>query len=61
MMTHHSTRVEAANLLNCSTRTIEDHRARIMGKLDVDNIVDLVKRVVKMGGASRRTEDDGSP
>lgn len=41
---------EAAHLLNRSTRTIEDHRARIMGKLDVDNIVDLVKRVVKMGG-----------
>ena len=41
---------EAAHLLNRSTRTIEDHRARIMRKLDVDNIVDLVKRVVKMGG-----------
>ena len=41
---------EAAHLLNRSARTIEDHRARIMRKLDVDNIVDLVKWVVKMGG-----------
>ena len=32
-----------------STCTIEYHRARIMNKLGVDNIVDLVKRVLSMG------------
>ena len=40
---------EIANLLHRSSRTIEVHRAHIMHKLGVDNLVDLVKRVAAMG------------
>ena len=40
---------EIANLLHRSARTIEVHRAHIMHKLGVDNLVDLVKRVSIMG------------
>jgi len=40
---------EIAVLLHRSPRTIEVHRAHIMDKLGVDNLVDLVKRVSKMG------------
>ena len=40
---------EIANLLHRSSRTIEVHRAHIMHKLGVDNLVDLVKRVSTMG------------
>ena len=40
---------EIAYLLHRSVRTIEVHRGHLMRKLDVDNIVDLVKRVVMMG------------
>jgi DNA-binding NarL/FixJ family response regulator len=40
---------EIANLLHRSARTIEVHRAHIMHKLGVDNLVDLVKRVAAMG------------
>lgn len=40
---------EIAVLLHRSARTIEVHRAHIMHKLGVDNLVDLVKRVAKMG------------
>ena len=36
-------------LLHRSSRTIEVHRAHIMHKLGVDNLVDLVKRVAVMG------------
>ena len=36
---------EMAKLLSRSHRTIEDHRANILRKLGVDNLVDLVKRV----------------
>ncbi|MHC4424489.1 MAG: response regulator transcription factor [Planctomycetota bacterium] len=39
---------EIANLLHRSKRTIEVHRAHLMEKLGVDNIVDLVKRVAVM-------------
>ncbi len=41
---------EMANLRHRSVRTIEDHRSRIMRKLGVDNLVDLVKQtaVVKL-------------
>jgi FixJ family two-component response regulator len=38
-----------ANLLHRSARTIEVHRAHLMHKLGVDNLVDLVKRVASMG------------
>lgn len=40
---------EIANMLHRSIRTVEVHRARIMKKLDVNNLIDLVKRVVLMG------------
>ena len=40
---------EIANLLHRSARTIEVHRAHLMHKLGVDNLVDLVKRVGSMG------------
>ena len=40
---------EIANLLHRSSRTIEVHRAHLMHKLGVDNLVDLVKRVASMG------------
>jgi len=40
---------EMAEVLHRSIRTVEDHRRHIMGKLDVDNVVDLVKRATDMG------------
>ena len=45
---------EIARLRNRSVRTIEDHRSRIMRKIGVDNLVDLVKqtavvRLVELG------------
>ena len=40
---------EIAYLLHRSVRTIEVHRNHLMRKLDVDNVVDLVKRAAKMG------------
>ena len=40
---------EIAVMLHRSPRTIEVHRAHIMRKLGVDNLVDLVKRVAAMG------------
>ena len=40
---------EIGNLLHRSSRTIEVHRAHIMHKLGVDNLIDLVKRVASMG------------
>lgn len=38
-----------AHILHRSVRTIEDHRNHIMRKMDVDNVVDLVKRATAMG------------
>ncbi len=40
---------EIAYLLHRSVRTIEVHRNHLMHKLDVDNVVDLVKRASTMG------------
>ncbi|MFC1792691.1 response regulator transcription factor [Planctomycetota bacterium] len=40
---------EIASLLNRSKRTIEVHRALVMRKLGVDNVIDLVKRSTAMG------------
>jgi FixJ family two-component response regulator len=40
---------EIAGLLSRSVRTVEVHRAHIMHKLGVDNLVDLVKRTAAMG------------
>ena len=40
---------EIANILHRSVRTVEVHRSRIMQKLGVNNLIDLVKRAVVMG------------
>lgn len=40
---------EIAGLMHRSVRTIEVHRSHIMHKLDVDNVVDLVKKASVMG------------
>jgi len=40
---------EIAHILHRSIRTIEVHRGHLMHKLDVDNVVDLVKRAAMMG------------
>jgi two-component system response regulator FixJ len=40
---------EIAIMLHRSARTIEVHRAHLMHKLGVDNLVDLVKRIASMG------------
>jgi two-component system response regulator TtrR len=44
-----STNREMAQILHRSIRTIEDHRRNVMRKLDVDSIVELVKRAVVLG------------
>jgi FixJ family two-component response regulator len=44
-----SSNKEMAEILNRSIRTVEDHRRHIMRKLDVDRVVDLVKRAAFMG------------
>jgi DNA-binding NarL/FixJ family response regulator len=38
-----------AYVMHRSVRTIEVHRGHLMSKLDVDNVVDLVKRAAMMG------------
>ena len=40
---------EIANLLHRSVRTVEVHRSRVMDKLGVTNLIDLVKRTATMG------------
>ena len=40
---------EAAHMLARSVRTVEVHRGRIMKKLGVDNLVDLVKAAYATG------------
>jgi FixJ family two-component response regulator len=55
---------EIAFMLHRSARTIEVHRAHLMHKLGVDNLVDLVKRVASMGLADlekRQPPDEDKP
>jgi two-component system response regulator FixJ len=40
---------EISYIFHRSVRTIEVHRARIMHKLEVDNLIDLVKRAAAIG------------
>lgn len=40
---------EIADILNRSVRTVEVHRAHMMEKLGVKNLLDLVKRVAELG------------
>jgi len=47
---------DIATLLNRSVRTIEAHRAHLMHKLGVDNVVDLVKMGTMMGLDKLETE-----
>ncbi len=47
---------DIANSLNRSTRTIEVHRAHLMRKLGVDNVIDLVKLGAAMGMINLETE-----
>lgn len=55
---------EISSLLHRSSRTIEVHRAHIMHKLGVDNLVDLVKRVASMGMVDleeKKPSDENTP
>lgn len=49
LILHGSSNKEIAQILHRSIRTVEDHRRHIMRKLDVDNMIDLAKRVAVMG------------
>ncbi len=40
---------EIASLLHRSVRTVEVHRRRVMEKLGVENLIDLVKRAATIG------------
>lgn len=42
--------------LGIREKTVERHRANLMGKLDVDNVVDLLRRALKLGLV--RLDDD---
>jgi FixJ family two-component response regulator len=50
---------EIAALLGISSRTVEVHKARIMEKLGVRNIAELVRFAVAAGDAARTREDVG--
>lgn len=39
---------EIAQLLHRSTRTIQNHRAHLMNKLEVNNTIELIKKAIKM-------------
>jgi two-component system response regulator FixJ len=55
---------QIGNLFHRSARTIEVHRAHIMHKLGVDNLVDLIRRVASMGLVDLRKKaepDESSP
>jgi two-component system response regulator TtrR len=49
MILQGKTNREIATTLHRSIRTVEDHRLHIMKKLNVENVVDLVKRAAAMG------------
>jgi two-component system, LuxR family, response regulator FixJ len=40
---------EMANVLNCSIRTVENHRYRIMRKMNIESTAGLVKAAINMG------------
>jgi FixJ family two-component response regulator len=50
-----NTNREMAQILHRSIRTIEDHRRNVMRKLDVDSVVELVKRAVVLGLTGKKT------
>jgi FixJ family two-component response regulator len=47
---------EIANLIHRSARTVEVHRAHVMHKLGVDNMIDLIKRSAAMGLVKLQTK-----
>jgi two-component system response regulator FixJ len=47
---------EIAQLLNCSVRTIENHRYRMTRKLNVDSTASLVRTAIAMGFVSTEVE-----
>jgi two-component system response regulator TtrR len=49
LILHGRSNKEIAHILHRSIRTVEDHRRHIMRKLDVENVVDLVKRAAFLG------------
>ena len=49
---------EIARLLHRSTRTVEGHRSHLMHKLNAENLLDLVKRVVSMGMFDVKTKPE---
>lgn len=49
---------EIANLMHRSVRTVEVHRAHVMHKLGVDNMVDLVKLSAAMGLVKVQTNQE---
>jgi FixJ family two-component response regulator len=49
LILHGKSNKEAAKLLNRSVRTVEDHRAHIMKKMNVENAVDLAIKAVALG------------
>jgi len=49
LILHGKSNKEAAKLLNRSVRTVEDHRAHIMRKMNVENAVDLAIKAVPLG------------
>ncbi len=49
LILHGQTSSDIAETLHRSRRTIEVHRSHIMRKLDVDSMVDLVRRCARMG------------
>jgi len=63
LVVHGKSNKQISNLLHRSARTIEVHRAHIMHKLGVDNLVDLIRRVASMGLVDLRemTEPEESP
>jgi two-component system response regulator FixJ len=50
---------EIAQMLHRSIRTVEVHRSRIMQKLGVDNLVDLIKTSVMLGIIDMLEEQNG--
>ncbi|MDY6845127.1 MAG: LuxR C-terminal-related transcriptional regulator, partial [Thermodesulfobacteriota bacterium] len=49
LLTHGNSNRDVAEILCISVKTVENHRTNIMNKLEVHNIVELVKYASKIG------------